>query len=200
MKAVISSPEGFSSKHMNSWQKLPLDDPSIGLESIPVMQDMESSFWRKIFDSGYFSLKVVSKALQYFRGTLSISTSFSVAVTEAQLKNQLMLEIQDSISQELAKFESTPEQSLQIFHSTLSRFLVFCIKCWRDENLPLGIHLDASGIICIVKKGTVTTLRPCDPIESLYHTFQFQSIDSIEFSEWTGKQSERKKKTFSKLI
>jgi hypothetical protein len=52
-----------------------------------------------------------------------------------------------------AERELTPEASLELLQSLWQRFLQTCVSLWREENTPVGMHVDpVSSVVILIKK------------------------------------------------
>jgi nuclear pore complex protein Nup160 len=180
LKHSILPTKANAAKERNIWYAEMLEDPNDNLELLSVTstsQNIDELFLAKIFEPGRFSYNNIARALAIFSGNPNFPT-FSTYSDLSALRVELVNEIHHKVSMTVvAHGEVDEEFILRTKRLQWVKFLQYCIRCWLDDNAPLGLFLHHSnGLVVLVKKGCVSLMRPQSLLETLQILFA-QSTD-----------------------
>uniref|UniRef100_A0A674CRB0 Nucleoporin 160 n=1 Tax=Salmo trutta TaxID=8032 RepID=A0A674CRB0_SALTR len=122
-----------------------------------------------------FTASALVKALQiYRRGTERITD-----LPWETLKKEVTVAVEKELQSSVTEFEFSQEEYRQLQVEFWSKFYACCLQYQEALATPLGLLLNPhTHMVCVLKKGFVSFLVPCFPVEHLYLSF-----DEYLFSE-----------------
>ncbi|XP_019626298.1 PREDICTED: nuclear pore complex protein Nup160-like isoform X3 [Branchiostoma belcheri] len=158
--SIESGPAG-----QQGWSQVILE-PAVSPEvTVPNHQDPSEAYLEHIFYPGRFSLQTIAKALHIYRRAVDVIADLSAAV----LKEQVALVVETEIQNAVTEYEVQQEEYYQIQLQCWNKFYLCCTQYHQVAARPLGVYSDEdTAMVCLVKKGAVSFLRPCDGVEHLY--------------------------------
>ncbi|XP_078583967.1 nuclear pore complex protein Nup160-like isoform X2 [Branchiostoma floridae x Branchiostoma japonicum] len=147
------------------WSQVILE-PAVSHEvTVPNYQDPSEAYLEHIFYPGRFSLQTIAKALHIYRRSVDAIADLSAAV----LKEQVSLVVETEIQNAVTEYEVQQEEYYQVQLQSWNKFYMCCTQYHQVAARPLGIYSDEdTAMVCLLKKGAVSFLRPCDGVEHLY--------------------------------
>lgn len=157
----------------NSWNEVFMDSPEVPARA--PAGDLERFFFSKIFEPGRFSNRIILKALHQFRGSSGHSAK-SFNASESSLRRQILQEVQNQIQQEVSRASSVQDISQAaadaICESIWKRFMLSCVKKWKEEHQSLGlIGIQHNELVCVVKRSAISFIRSSEKLESFHLAF-----------------------------
>jgi nuclear pore complex protein Nup160 len=180
-----SLPQKQSDQESSEWNQSVLEDPNDELDILDnaVFINVEDVFIDKIFEPGRFSFNTLCRAYEQF--TKANQTYKPTDVFN--LKTEVINEVQQEVATKLTADDMTDEALFQFKASIWTRYLQCCLRCWLDENQPLGVFVNPnSGFVSVVKRSCVSVLRPCSSVEAISTYFSYTSNTTEQVLEALG--------------
>ncbi|XP_069384946.1 nuclear pore complex protein Nup160 isoform X2 [Paralichthys olivaceus] len=151
-------------------QPSPEEEVHVGVD-----QDPRETYLDVLFSPLRFSAAAVVKALQIFRrGSERISD-----VSWETLKKEVTVAVETELQNSVTEFEFSQEEYRQLQVEFWSKFYACCLQYQESLSTPFALTVSHStGLVCLLKKGSVSFLLPCFAVDHLY-----LSSDEYLFSE-----------------
>ncbi|XP_066505753.1 nuclear pore complex protein Nup160 isoform X2 [Hoplias malabaricus] len=169
-------------KHINfehntagMWNQVFVQPPPEEEVHIGPDQDPRETYLDVLFSPLHFSAEAIVKALQiYKRGTERL-----VDVPWDALKKEVTLAVENELQSSVTEFEFSQEDYRMLQVEFWSKFYACCLQYQEALSTPLALHYNqATAMVCLLKKGSVSFLLPSFAVDHLYLT-----ADEYLFSE-----------------
>ncbi|XP_074660540.1 nuclear pore complex protein Nup160-like [Tubulanus polymorphus] len=152
-----------------NWKQVHLEPSEDSELIIPPNVDPRQAYIQQLFAPGKFSSHAIYKALNIYRRSSSeanLTSEHNVSMTT--LKEDVMLVVENEIQMAASEYELAEDEyyHLQIQH--WGKFYSSCVQYQECASKCVGIFADSlSGFVSLVKKNSLSVLRPCDLSETL---------------------------------
>ncbi|XP_035012837.1 nuclear pore complex protein Nup160 [Hippoglossus stenolepis] len=165
----------FEHNLAGQWNQVFVQPPPEEEVHVGVDQDPRETYLDVLFSPLRFSAAAVVKALQIFRrGSERISD-----VSWETLKKEVTVAVETELQNSVTEFEFSQEEYRQLQVEFWSKFYACCLQYQESLSTPLALTVSHStGLVCLLKKGSVSFLLPCFAVDHLY-----LSSDEYLFSE-----------------
>uniref|UniRef100_A0A674CRI1 Nucleoporin 160 n=1 Tax=Salmo trutta TaxID=8032 RepID=A0A674CRI1_SALTR len=155
-------------------QPAPEEEVHIGAD-----QDPRETYLDMLFSPLRFTASALVKALQiYRRGTERITD-----LPWETLKKEVTVAVEKELQSSVTEFEFSQEEYRQLQVEFWSKFYACCLQYQEALATPLGLLLNPhTHMVCVLKKGFVSFLVPCFPVEHLYLSFDEYLFTSYHVS------------------
>jgi nuclear pore complex protein Nup160 len=127
-----------------------------------------------MFQTAKFSRNVIVKALQLF---MRVDGRNLLDIPLEELRSQISTAVENQVQKEASSFEIQHDEYRQLQLMCWSRFYEGCKQYAKMDNEPIGLFEDLeTGLLSVVKRASVSFIRPCEPLESIF-TYQLSSYD-----------------------
>ncbi|CAB1414934.1 unnamed protein product [Pleuronectes platessa] len=165
----------FEHNLAGQWNQVFVQPPPEEEVHVGVDQDPRETYLDVLFSPLRFSAAAVVKALQIFRrGSERLSD-----VSWETLKKEVTVAVETELQNSVTEFEFSQEEYRQLQVEFWSKFYACCLQYQESLSTPLALTVSHStGLVCLLKKGSVSFLLPCFAVDHLY-----LSSDEYLFSE-----------------
>ncbi|XP_064599845.1 nuclear pore complex protein Nup160-like [Liolophura sinensis] len=151
----------------DNWMPVLLDPPATADILIPAHKDPREVYMDLIFQPGQFSTQDIQKALNIYRRTLD-STVTDHHIGIPTLKEEVSAAVETEIQTVAGEYELPEEEYYQLQLEQWAKFYSCCIQYHEVGTKSKGIFADSNtGMVGIIRKGGLTYIRPCDPVEQV---------------------------------
>ncbi|XP_062566399.1 nuclear pore complex protein Nup160-like isoform X5 [Saccostrea cucullata] len=129
--------------------------------------DPREVYMEKMFQPKRFSLYDIHKALNVYRRSMDASVPVDLNIDS--LKHEVTEAVEDAIRNSAMANEISEEEYCELQMEQWSKFYSGVVQYQEVGGKMKGYFADSNtGLVCIIKKGGLSYVRPCDPIEELY--------------------------------
>ncbi|KAK3101041.1 hypothetical protein FSP39_000503 [Pinctada imbricata] len=163
----------------NSWTEVILHPAESSDIYIAHNMDPREVYIKRIFEPGRFSLQDIQKALNVYRRSLDSSAAPDSMVQIESLTEEVTQAVEDAIRTAAVANEIEEAEYCQFQLDQWARFYSCCVQYHEVSTEMKGIFTDpVTDLVCIIKKGCISFVRPCDNIEEVhYGTGRWSSCD-----------------------
>ena len=167
------------------WMNVTLEDPLnpdfqppgtnlSGYEGSISQVDPRQAYLQQLFYPGRFSIPTLAKTISIYRRSMDMSynpNSNDYSWTISKLKEEVCSAVEFEIQNQVTEYEITDEEHISISHAAWARFYSCAIQYHEAGLKPMGLIVDGyCGLLCIIKKGGISFVRPVDALEHLVLT------------------------------
>ncbi|XP_076451143.1 nuclear pore complex protein Nup160-like [Babylonia areolata] len=151
------------------WQAVLLEPPYTSEPYIPSNRDPRDFYLDLIFRPNNFSHHDIIRALTVYRRSHDSTQTADALLMSINIREEVTNAVNQEIMNCAAENEMLEETYYQLQLEQWGRFYSCCCQ-YREVGAKLqGVFTDSStGLVCLIRKATLTYLRPCDRLERLY--------------------------------
>ncbi|GAB6031618.1 hypothetical protein CHUAL_009380 [Chamberlinius hualienensis] len=152
------------------WRTVTLENPIEKDFYLPEgLMDPREAYCQYIFHPGRFSLQTITKAINIYKRSSDTSYTGNVsAISVNALRKEVISAIEQEIQNRAVECELFDDQYVNLQQECWAKFYLACIQYHQVGSKLMGLFSDAdSGITCLIKKNSVSLLRPRDVVELL---------------------------------
>ncbi|XP_071104860.1 nuclear pore complex protein Nup160-like isoform X1 [Haliotis cracherodii] len=170
---------GVDSDDTESWVEVLLQPQEVADILIPSFRDPRDVYLERIFHPGRFSSQDLLKALNVYRRSLDTALQAESIVSMSNLREEVVNAVESEIRNCALDVEMQEEDYYQLQLEQWSKFYSCCIQYQEVGAKVKGLFSDSvTGLVCLIRKGSVSYVRPCDKLEELYCLPQSQLSDA----------------------
>ncbi|XP_060078941.1 nuclear pore complex protein Nup160-like [Ylistrum balloti] len=163
----------------DNWSEVILQPQENSDILVPRHADPREVYLARIFHPRRFNVQDIKKALNVYRRSMDMTVTGEMTLQVNTLKEEVTLAVEDAIRNSAASNELAEEEYYQIQLDQWTKFHSCCVQYQEVGAKMKGLLTDPiTGLVCLIKKGCVTYIRPCDRIEELCYGS----------GEWTDQQ------------
>lgn len=152
----------------DNWSEVILQPQENSDILVPRHADPREVYLARIFHPRRFNVQDIRKALNVYRRSLDMTVSGEMTLQVNTLKEEVTVAVEDAIRNTAASNELAEEEYYQIQLDQWTKFHSCCVQYQEVGAKMKGLLTDpVTGLVCLIKKGCVTYIRPCDNIEEL---------------------------------
>ncbi|XP_068081353.1 nuclear pore complex protein Nup160 [Anabrus simplex] len=144
------------------WEMAHLEPPPDIEESLYCDMGVADRYLSYIFDSGRFSVAVISRALSLFRRS---NLRPEAALSYKKLRDRVLLAVGEEIAGMVEGLEK--EDLLEIQSQCWFRFYSDCVEYNEASSRPVGLTLIGESGVVLIKRQQYSLLRPMEILEHL---------------------------------
>ncbi|KAL8614434.1 hypothetical protein ACOMHN_007770 [Nucella lapillus] len=154
---------------IGEWQAVLLEPPDSSEPLIPPNRDPRDFFLDLIFRPNNFSHQDIIRALTVYRRSHDTTQNADALLMSVNIREEVTNAVSLEIRNCASEYEMQEDDYYQLQLEQWGRFYSCCCQ-YREVGSKLqGIFTDTStGLVCLIRKSTLTYLRPCDRLERLY--------------------------------
>jgi hypothetical protein len=161
-------------KSSQGWVNIDWDDTFKGGFEVSSVEEPREAYLDHMFQTAKFSRNVIVKALQLF---MRVDGRNLLDIPLEELRSQISTAVENQVQKEASSFEIQHDEYRQLQLMCWSRFYEGCKQYAKMDNEPIGLFEDLeTGLLSVVKRASVSFIRPCEPLESIF-TYQLSSYD-----------------------
>lgn len=151
------------------WRELLLESHDVSEPVVPHDRDPREFFLDLIFRPNQFSQQHIVRALSVYRRSHDSSLSPEALLLSINLREEVVNAVSQEIRNSASDYEMSEEDFCQMQLDQWSRFYSCCCQ-YRQVGAKLqGVLADSvTGLVCLIRKASITYLRHCDLLERLY--------------------------------
>ncbi|XP_069479189.1 nuclear pore complex protein Nup160 [Ambystoma mexicanum] len=139
---------------------LPEEDVNIGDG-----QDPRETYLESLFTPGRFTNEALLKSLQIFRR----GTGRILDPSWVELKKEVTIAVENELHSSVTEYEISQEEFRQLQIDFWSKFYACCLQYQEALSRPLALLVNSNAnMVCLLKKGFLSFLVPCSPVDHLY--------------------------------
>ncbi|XP_078332937.1 nuclear pore complex protein Nup160-like isoform X1 [Crassostrea virginica] len=162
-----------------NWVEVILHPSDGGEVLVSQHTDPREVYTEKIFQPKRFNLYDIHKALNVYRRSMDATVPANLDID--MLKQEVTEAVEDAIRNSAMANEVTEEEYCDLQMEQWSKFYSGVVQYQEVGGKMKGFFADSNtGLVCIIKKGGLSYVRPCDPIEELYLGDGYWSADHLD--------------------
>ncbi|XP_052227575.1 nuclear pore complex protein Nup160-like isoform X1 [Dreissena polymorpha] len=161
----------FGDEGPGSWLEVLLEPPELSDLPIPPHRDPREVYLEKLFEPGAFSREDIRKALnlQVYSRSLDQNVIGEASLHVNTLRQDVTVAVETEIRSAAVDYEMEEEEYYQLQLEQWTKFYSCVIQYHEVGGKLKGLFCDSvTGQVGLIRKGCVTYLRPCDPVEEMY--------------------------------
>ncbi|XP_052801877.1 nuclear pore complex protein Nup160-like [Mya arenaria] len=161
----------FGEDGPGQWVEALLQVPEMAELPVPAHKDPREVYLQHIFQPGRFSREDIRKALnlQVYSRSLDPNVVGEAALNVNTLRQDVTIAVETEIRSAAVDYEMEEEEYYQLQLDQWTKFYSCLIQYHEVGGKLKGLFCDSvSGLVAMIRKGCVTYLRPCDPVEEVY--------------------------------
>ncbi|KAG9333464.1 hypothetical protein JZ751_011533 [Albula glossodonta] len=148
----------FEHNVAGQWNQVFVQPPPEEEVNIGVDQDPRETYLEVLFSPVRFTAAAIMKALQR-----------SIDMSWESLKKEVTVAVENELQSSVTEYEFSQEEYKQLQVEFWSKFYACCLQYQESLSVPLALHINpATSMVCLLKKGFVSFLLPCLPVDHLY--------------------------------
>ena len=182
--ALWTNPDGHAVLRFATFNTGAIADPSTGWNNVhldttalfhdeangPVshLHDPRQAYLQRIFFPGRFSVETLSKAVSIYRRTVQNTAEPEPSI--ARIREEICSAVEAEIQNEVVEYEISDEEYVEVSNAAWARMYSVALQYHQSGLKPMGLMVDAvgrSGLVAILKKASVSFVRPLDALEHL---------------------------------
>nr|XP_034311974.1 nuclear pore complex protein Nup160 [Crassostrea gigas] len=150
-----------------NWVEVILHPSDAGEILVSQHTDPREVYTEKMFQPKRFNLYDIHKALNVYRRSMNATVPSDLDINT--LKHEVTEAVEDAIRNSAMANEISEEEYCDLQMEQWSKFYSGVVQYQEVGGKMKGFFVEPNtGLVCIIKKGGLSFIRPCDPIEELY--------------------------------
>lgn len=152
---------------VGNWVEVILQPSDTGEILVSQHNDPREVYMQKMFQPKRFNLYDIHKALNVYRRSMDATVPSDLDFDT--LKHEITMAVEDAIRNSAMASEISEEEYCDLQMEQWSKFYSGVVQYQEVGGKMKGFFVEPNtGLVCIIKKGGLSFVRPCDPIEELY--------------------------------